>query len=172
MARPPEAQPAKSRHLKRNLVIVVAVLAVLSASIIAVTGFAFGVSGCPGCPAAPSPVQFTSVSCSVKNNSCELVMLNTGKVTARAGWCGFNEILGPKNGVNNSVIVPGSSGVLSDKPGGSVNQTIPIAPGASVIAYCTPVGNHPTAGTPVQGQVEWVEPGEDWQYPGFSATWA
>lgn len=131
----------------------------------------------PGLPSGtfggvpPSPVQITSVSCSVRNNSCELVMLNTGTVTARAGWCVFNMILGPRNGVNNSIIVQGGSGVLSDKPGGSANQVIPIGPGSTVTAYCTPVGNSPTAGTPVQGQVEWVEPGEEWQYPGFSTTW-
>ena len=172
MTRPQESQRAKPRHLKRNVVILVAVLVILTVGAFAVADFVFGVSGCPGCPAAPSPVQFTSVSCSVRDNSCELVMLNTGTVTARAGFCAFNPILGPRNGVNNSVIVPGGSGVFSDEPGGSTNQVMSIAPGATVTAYCTPVGNPPVAGTPVQGQVMWVEPGEDWQYPGFSATWA
>ena len=155
----------------RTLVIVGVVLAAVAGSGLVYAFISYlPVSGNFG-PAPPSPVEFTSVSCSVRNNSCELVMQNTGTVTLRAGFCVFNEILGPRNGNNNSVIVPGSSGVFSDKPGGSANQVIPIAPGASVAAYCTPVGNPPEAGTQVQGQVMWVEPGEDWQYPGFSATW-
>ena len=155
----------------RTLVIVGVVLAVVAGSVLVYAFVSYlPPSGNFG-PAPPSPVQFTSVSCSVRNNSCELVMVNTGTVTARAGWCVFNMILGPRNGNNNSVIVQGGPGVFSDKPGGTTNQVIPIAPGSMVTAYCTPVGNSPTAGTPVQGQVEWVEPGEEWQYPGFSTTW-
>lgn len=155
----------------RTLVVVGVALAVVAGSVLVYAFVSYlPPSGNFG-PAPPSPVQFTSVSCSVRNDSCELVMLNTGTVTLQAGFCTFNPITGPRNGNNNSIIVPGSSGVLSDKPEGSANQVIPIAPGASVAAYCTPVGNSPVTGTPVQGQVEWVEPGEDWQYPGFSTTW-
>lgn len=171
MAQTPEVQFAKPRHLKRNLAIATAVIVILSVSVVIIAGFVFGLSGSVG-PVPTSPVQITSVSCSVRNNSCELVMLNIGQVTARAGWCVFNTIIGPKNGNNNSIIVSGGAGDFSDKPGSLVNQTLPIAPGSSVTAYCTPVGNPPAVGTPVQGQVLWVEPGEDWQYPGFSTTWA
>ena len=171
MARQPEVQFAKSRHLKRNLAIAVAVIVILSVSAVIIASFVFGPSGSVG-PVPTSPVQITSISCSVRNNSCELVMLNIGQVTARAGYCVFNTIMGPKNGNNNSIIVQGRAGDLSERPGSLVNLTIPIAPDSSVIAYCTPIGNPPMAGTPVQGQVLWVEPGEDWQYPGFSTTWA
>ena len=156
----------------RTLVVVGVLLAVVAGTGL-VYAFLFYLPVSANLGATPtSPVHITSVSCSVRNDSCELVMQNTGTVAARAGGCEFNAIGGLRNGNNNSVIVPGGSGVLSYKPGGSVDETIPIAPGSSVTAYCTPVGNSPAAGTPVQGQVWWVEPGEDWKYPVFSATWA
>jgi len=156
----------------RTVVVVGVVLAVVAGSALVYAFVSYLPTSANFGPPPPSPVQITSVSCSVRNNSCELVMVNTGTATPRAGGCQFDSVFGPKNGVNNSVIVQGGSGILSDNPGGSVNQVIPIAPGASVIAYCTPAGSSPAAGTPVQGEVWWVEPGEDWQYPGFSATWA
>jgi hypothetical protein len=161
---------------KKEIGVAVAVAVALAVLVggTAIYLFPSSVSGSFG-PVPPSPVQITAATCSVRNDSCELVMVNTGTVTLQAGGCLFNVIMGPRNGNNNSVIVPGGSGVLSDKLGGpeaSVNQPILITPGSSVTAYCTPVGNSPAVGAPVQGQVWWVEPGEDYQYPGFSATWA
>ena len=158
----------KGRHFKRNVAVVVGILLGLSVAVVAIAGFVFGLSGSPGAPAPQSPVQVTLVSCSVRDNSCELVLLNRGSTSADAGGCVFNPILGPKGGNNNSIIVPGGPGVLSDKPGSLVNQTTSIAPGSSVTLYCTPTET-PHSGTQVQGQVWWVR--EDWQYPSFSGTW-
>lgn len=126
------------------------------------------VQGSVGPNPGPSPVTVSSFSCDVKNQSCEIVLYNSGTSDAQAIGCAFHTIY---SGNGSSAAAIDTAGILSNQPRGSA-MTIAIAGTSSVVVYCTEMG-YPSyalqAGSPVGGEVQFAN-GE--MIPaGFAGTW-
>jgi hypothetical protein len=179
------AEPVQGpRHFKRNVVIVVAVVLVLVAGVFAVSGFVFGLYGCFGRCAPFHAIYPTSLSCGVRNDSCEIVISNNETSIAQAMGCEFQSIYEINtNGqtvtsfgstINNQSLtlrtVNNGAGVLSNKPGGPP-MSISIAAGTSGTVYCTEA-LHPSpsisAGSQAAGEILFTNESFDIQFLG---TW-
>ena len=153
-----ERAPAKkSRHLKRNLALVIVGLLAISLFALVDTGYLFGKYGCFG-PCGSMP-YISSVSCYSVNKTCQITLTGftaQNIASLQAVSCGF--VLIPYDNQTSTVS-------LSSTPHGSATY-VTIPPNSSVSVYCA-YPNTPSSGQQVEGVVELSNGG----YAPFSGIW-
>jgi len=137
------APAKKSRHLRRNLALVIVALLTISLFVLIDTGYLFGEYGCFG-PCGSMP-YISNVSCYSVNKTCQITLTgftaqNIASLNALS--CGF--VLIPYDNQTSTVS-------LSSSPHGSPTN-VTISPNSSVSVYCD-CPRTPSSGQQVDGYV-------------------
>jgi len=153
-----ERVPAKkSRHLRRNLALVVVALLAISLFVLIDTGYFFGEYGCFG-PCGSMP-YISSVSCYSVNKTCQITLTGftaQNIASLQAVSCGF--VLIPFDNTTSTVS-------LSSSPHGCPTD-VTISPNSSVSVYCA-YPRTPSSGQQVTGSI-WLSDGSS---VSFSSIW-
>ena len=151
-----EKAPAeKSRHLRRNLALVIAVLLAISLVVLIDTGYLFGEYGCFG-PCGTQPYIW-GTSCYSVNKTCTIMMTGLTNPTVHdlsVESCSFIQ--------GNSTV----QGVLSPRPNGPQTSVV-MQPNTLTSFFCasqgTPLSGQEAAGSVVMSSGQVVEWSGTWQ---------